>query len=624
MAEINKIQGPLYFLDPAVYIEQDVGGNLAFTDGISGTKTLADLLSISGLWSPNGDDIYYSGGNVGIGTDSPIDLTSAYITLTVEGPTGGILQAINPSAVKIGELSIDYVGSRTNNNFNIVAYMSTIATFQPNGNVGIGTVIPQSRLTLKGVSIDSNAFRYNGSTSDNRGFEIGFLGTDDLHINFSRRYSDVPYSFMSIDRSNGFVGLGKTAPTELLHLYSATGSTDIGLEGGATSGQGWRIRNDQAANRFAISSVISSFGTFTERFSILADGNIGIGIASPVKLLHVRENSLSYNDTGAYARFENTLAQRGIELGQTNGFPYIQGYYDNKTQTRDLLLQPEGGNVGIGTTNPQAQMHISSSAPTLRLSNTTLNQTNSGTIEFSEVPSDVNEPRAKIYYDGNSNIFHIATGSGSPTNRISIPRDTGNVGIGGAAHASYRLDVEGIAGGLKVYNSSSTTNSASIEGVQTSDSYNVLQVYSTGNKRFSVGGAGLITAPGIYSRVETSRSVYVDSTGQLGTTSSSRRYKENIKTSALSDNYWKLRPVTFDFKEGKGDNQHGFIAEDVEKLYPEYCDYLGGKVDAVLYQHFTTINTLAIHGLKKTIDIQQKEINSLRSELELIKKHLNI
>ena len=100
------------------------------------------------------------------------------------------------------------------------------------------------------------------------------------------------------------------------------------------------------------------------------------------------------------------------------------------------------GRVGIGATDPQTQMHISSSAPTLRLSNTVLNQTNSGTIEFGELPEDANEPRFKLSYDGNSNKFHIASGNPATTIRMTILRDNGCVGIGQTA-PTQKLHVVG-------------------------------------------------------------------------------------------------------------------------------------------------------------------------------------
>lgn len=45
MAEMNKIQGPLHFIDDNTYITKDVSNNLSFTDIIVGTKTLFELVN---------------------------------------------------------------------------------------------------------------------------------------------------------------------------------------------------------------------------------------------------------------------------------------------------------------------------------------------------------------------------------------------------------------------------------------------------------------------------------------------------------------------------------------------------------------------------------------------------
>lgn len=76
--------------------------------------------------------------------------------------------------------------------------------------------------------------------------------------------------------------------------------------------------------------------------------------------------------------------------------------------------------------------------------------------------------------------------------------------------------------------------------------------------------------------------VYINASGQLGTVTSSRRFKYDIKDMAnVSERLLHLRPVTFRYKEASGDGQHpiqyGFIAEEVAKVFPELvqCDKQG-------------------------------------------------
>ena len=63
----------------------------------------------------------------------------------------------------------------------------------------------------------------------------------------------------------------------------------------------------------------------------------------------------------------------------------------------------------------------------------------------------------------------------------------------------------------------------------------------------------------------------IDSNGQLGTASSSRRFKKEIKAmDQVSQAILGLKPVTFHYKSDTKDTpQFGLIAEDVAKVNPE-------------------------------------------------------
>ncbi len=105
-------------------------------------------------------------------------------------------------------------------------------------------------------------------------------------------------------------------------------------------------------------------------------------------------------------------------------------------------LSYSGGNVGIGIDEPFTKVHIVDSEPTLRLSNSSVNNVNSGTIEFSEEPNTSYEPRVQLTYDGAANKFHIKTGSGTVYPRMTFLRDSYNVGIN-KTDPAYTLDVNG-------------------------------------------------------------------------------------------------------------------------------------------------------------------------------------
>jgi hypothetical protein len=84
--------------------------------------------------------------------------------------------------------------------------------------------------------------------------------------------------------------------------------------------------------------------------------------------------------------------------------------------------------------------------------------------------------------------------------------------------------------------------------------------------------------------------VVIDSNGQFGTVSSSRRYKEDIQDMGeASRGLMRLRPVTFryqkPFADGSKPIQYGLIAEEVNEVYPDLVAHSAdGQIETVKYQ----------------------------------------
>jgi Chaperone of endosialidase len=112
--------------------------------------------------------------------------------------------------------------------------------------------------------------------------------------------------------------------------------------------------------------------------------------------------------------------------------------------------------------------------------------------------------------------------------------------------------------------------------------------------------------------------VLVDSAGQLGTVSSSRRYKNKIKPmDGASDAILALKPVTFHYKsDSTGTPQFGLIAEEVAKVNPDLVVHdENGEIYTVRYD---AVNAMLLNEFLKehrTVQAQQKEIDVLRAEL---------
>lgn len=89
--------------------------------------------------------------------------------------------------------------------------------------------------------------------------------------------------------------------------------------------------------------------------------------------------------------------------------------------------------------------------------------------------------------------------------------------------------------------------------------------------------------------------VFIDSNGQLGTVSSSRRYKEEIRDMAdVSAGVLDLRPVTFRYREafsnGAKPRQFGLLAEEVAEAFPELAVLdENGQPETVKYHLLSTL-----------------------------------
>ncbi len=314
-APVNKFQIEATTANPASS-GSSANGNLRLS-GSSGSHILDFGLSSSSTYSwlqarSKSDyttlyDLAFNpiGGKVGIGTSSP----SATLTVGNEGGTIGGEILLNPTTTRHegGQIvfkrslegstvdwTIDQYGSTSANArlriFNGISEGNGIAILE-NGNVGFGTATPSARINLEGGGIRL-ATGFSNSTS-RPALNAGSIGNYEIR------------------------GVGTGG--------SGTGQNDGGDDGFL------RLSSGGGTNTGAQSSIdISGFSTVadmnktivmrtggTERLRINADGNVGIGTASPLVPLHVASyvsqfvNTYGYlsqsNVAGSYAANTNVL-----------------------------------------------------------------------------------------------------------------------------------------------------------------------------------------------------------------------------------------------------------------------------------------------------------------------------
>ena len=113
--------------------------------------------------------------------------------------------------------------------------------------------------------------------------------------------------------------------------------------------------------------------------------------------------------------------------------------------------------------------------------------------------------------------------------------------------------------------------------------------------------------------------VFIDNTGKLGTITSSRRYKRDIRP-IDGDVLMRLRPVTFRYNEDldpAGELQYGLIAEEVADVDPSLVLFdADGKPQTVRYQFLAPLLLNEVQQQRKTIEQQQALINELLQRVE--------
>ena len=141
---------------------------------------------------------------------------------------------------------------------------------------------------------------------------------------------------------------------------------------------------------------------------------------------------------------------------------------------------------------------------------------------------------------------------------------------------------------------------------------------------FFVAGVGGVTT-GNNSAIP----VVIDSNGQLGTVSSSRRFKEDIQDMGeASSGLLRLRPVTFRYRQPFADGskpiEYGLIAEEVAEVYPDLVAHSAdGQIESVKYQ---VLDSMLLNELQKEhqqVQQQTEEIRLLQTRLAALEQLLS-
>ena len=578
------------------------GGNSFTAQAVLGTNDAQNL-----AFETNGTirmTISGSNGNVGIGTTAP----------STRLHTAGSTQAAAAAGVaRLGFADSSSVALFTNADPLYGTLFGTLSTgigwvqqqrvdgtataynlsLQPNGgNVGVGTINPSTRLHISESNTGTEGFiitNWNnvvttkiGSDTTSGGGKLSLLTNGSVNNVFISSYTNSYFN-------GGNIGIGITSPLHKLHISGASATSTItnisnfsgirldgstsaterlgiayqaGAGGGAAVVFGRGSSFDTNISFYTNPVSTGTAGAMTERAVITADGNVGIGIASPLTKLAVSGSIAAYvaDNQGvvSIAVGEGTTGVSGnsivLESNTTTNSTFL---YNNGTSTdfnigsigsnsninissvKDISLKVGNGgtitagttalfitastaNVGIGTISPAVRLEISgSNQELLRLRSAakgnwigfTSGSTNLGYIGYGSTANNtmafMNYQNEGVFIGTNTTIIMTITGS--------------NVGIG-TQSPNARLTVAGNGTGIALigdlYGSGNYTG-ISLNGTSSATTYNLLSGTSDPNLFINrpVGGH-------IYFRVGNADQVMISgSLGHVGIGTTTPAYK---------------------------------------------------------------------------------------------------
>lgn len=357
------------------------------------TNSPGSLLDVNGAITARGDGAQvalYMPGNIAIRNTGTA--TTTYIDLATGSASHGefILRSSNTYAERLRINSAGNVGIGTSGPGSLLDLRFATSPINDNG-VGSNALRVWTSSALAadtGGAISLGGVSQTGGGSSAFGQIAGrkvnatsanYAGYLQFSVNSS---GGTMFEAMRID-SSGNVGIGQPSPVARLHVQAPSASrqytssvldfSNIHIDGitagSATSALTFSSGGSGGAavafNRGTSFDTAISFWTnsaasanvATERLRIDSSGRVGIGTSAPIQKLSVHGiASDTIDETTGVCKFQDN-GGNGLLFGTRASAPYqsyIQSAFvqDTSVAQYSLLLNPLGGNVGLGTTSP--------------------------------------------------------------------------------------------------------------------------------------------------------------------------------------------------------------------------------------------------------------------------------
>ena len=528
--------------------------------GQNGTDIDSTFLGASSLlaFKLNGSEAMRidSSGNVGINTTSP----SAIFEVRATAPT-----YTNNGTVFWG-------GTTNNDNHNGIMLSSYGDAL--GGSIGSNLNYSNGTVSQTNTNRSSAEIQFSNTTTTSNTSEIKFGGYVKGSTTFTER--------MRID-SSGNVGLGTDSPSSILNIEGANPVITIG----DTSGAGGTVMN----STIAIENGIMAFSTDTggavavgnEGFTFDSHGSEILRFTGDGDVLLNQSTSLIGTNTSDGSDNKSVMINGGGSSSDSRGaYVWAKG---NEFSSEGGFLRLHAGNVSNAAiamnTSGTERMRIDSSG---------------------NVGIGLTSPTVPLEVAGNIKV-NAGNGSGFLLNSSSttgIFRQDAN-DLGFTVGGSERVRINSLGTFLVGKTSTNATGfGTELRGQQIiigkTDSGTVNGIFFTHNSTY-VGGLN-----------------YTDSATSLAT-SSDERLKENILNADNAlDKINSIKVRQFDWKVDGSHQDYGFVAQELEPIY-DFAVHTAEDEEATKSVDYASLVPL----LTKAIQEQQEQIESLKSEIQLLK-----
>ena len=422
------------------------------------------------------------------------------------------------------------------------------------------------------------------------------------------RAAGVNAANINIDAGNE-VGFGTSTPTHKVDIYADANvplrihrpnNSNLNINGAwgigfSTRGDAVVSTTDTRSGLFSYyngnlflatsNSDITSNPYGSARLIINNSGNVGIGV-SPENRLHVKTNAA---DSTPQVLVQNGSTGDASMKFNVSGQSYVVGIdYDDSKKfkissssnlgTTDRITLLSTGQVGIGTITPGTVHGAAYGTTKLHID---------GGTDRGQIIIEGDADASMVLSDNggttNERVFTTSVGNGKYT--IKPLQDNGTSTAGGVA-VTVTHNGNLLVGATALSDVGSLTKSHLIEGISESAGTGAVGTY---NRSGTANCPSLVVLNRDTSTDSSNRFIqfYANVIGGTNTPMggivgngasnvqfaalSDIREKENVKTiSGSLDKINSLNPVEFDWKKSSEHINGGFIAQEVEKIFPEY------------------------------------------------------